>query len=209
MRLKVILSALAVVLFSFGLADAGQINNVITFSPGVRNILPDQDAVPSDGFLLYGANIAYKRYFVPNISSQLRTGYWFGPFVGKDVKKTGDKLTEFFNIVPVTLSLNYEFLPDHRWNPYIGAGAGADFIYLSWSYKTPKTPGHPGTSDDGIYPTFCFSFYGVAGFDYFMTNNFGMGLDLSYNYAPKADLGGTRNRKLRKVAVLVNFNYAF
>jgi len=204
MRMKAILSALAIVLFSFGLVRAGEINNVITFSPGVRRILPDPNSVPDSGINLYGANLAYKRYFIPNISCQLRTGFWRGE-VSQDTDIEGQTvdISEEFTMVPATLSLNYEVLPDRRWNPYIGAGAGMDYIDIHWSVKAPGKDRKTGSSSD-----IGFSYYGVVGFDYFLTGQFGMGLDLSYNYAPKADVGGY-DREMHNVAVLMNLNYAF
>ena len=202
--MKTILFALAVILCSVSLAHSGAINNVLTFSPGFRYILADENSVPESAILLYGANIAYKRYFIPNISAQVRSGYWFGQVSEEtDIDNVTVDITEDITMIPITLSANYEFLPDRRLNPYVGAGAGFDYIFLDWTEKVPGKSEKSGSSDE-----FGFSYYGVVGFDYLMTNRFGMGLDLSYNYAPTADIGGY-DRKMHNIAILVNLNYAF
>ena len=73
-------------------------------------------------------------------------------------------------ILPPTLTLQYHFMPDNKFSPYIGAG-----LNYSLFYGEDNGAGFNGLDVDGGVG------YAVqAGFDYWINDNWGLNLDVKY-----------------------------
>ncbi len=109
-------------------------------------------------------------------------------------------------ILPPTLTLQYHFAPDNAFSPYIGAG-----LNYSLFYGENDGPGFSNLKVDGGVG------YAVqAGFDYWLSDNWGLNLDVKYiklDVDVDVDLGATHldadNVNLDPIILGAGLSYRF
>ncbi|WP_417827554.1 OmpW/AlkL family protein [Thalassospira sp.] len=117
----------------------------------------DNDAIPELDF----------SYFVTdNIALELIAGTSQHDVTWNDGKDLGS-----VRLLPPTLTLQYHFMPESRWSPYIGAGVNYTFFYDS-------EPGEFSSVkyDDG------FGYAFQAGFDYAISGPWSLNVDIKKIY---------------------------
>lgn len=117
----------------------------------------DNDAIPELDF----------SYFVTdNIALELIAGTSQHDVTWNDGKDLGS-----VRLLPPTLTLQYHFMPESRWSPYIGAGVNYTFFYDS-------EPGEFNSVkyDDG------FGYAFQAGFDYAISGPWSLNVDIKKIY---------------------------
>ena len=116
----------------------------------------------------YTLDVDVSYFFTPNIALELTATY-----AQHDVTAEGTALGNIdlgsLDLLPPTLTLQYHFMPEKQFRPYIGAGA-------SYVLIPDEDPGPVATSID--YDNGNFGFALQAGFDYFFTKNWALNVDV-------------------------------
>lgn len=73
-------------------------------------------------------------------------------------------------ILPPTVTLQYHFMPESAFSPYIGAGLNYSFFYGE----------HDGTGFNDLDVQGGFGYAVQAGFDYWLSDNWGINVDAKY-----------------------------
>lgn len=106
-------------------------------------------------------------FFTPNIALELTLAY-----AEHDVKAKGTILGDIdlgsLDLLPPTLTLQYHFLPQNKFRPYVGAG-------FSYVLIPDEDPGSAVSVD---YDNGNIGFALQVGFDYYLTKNWCLNLDL-------------------------------
>lgn len=106
-------------------------------------------------------------FFTPNIALELTLAY-----AQHDVDANNTPLGNIdlgsLDLLPPTLTLQYHFLPENKFRPYVGAG-------VSYVLIPDEDPGAAVSVD---YQNGNFGFALQAGFDYFFTKNWCLNVDV-------------------------------
>lgn len=105
-------------------------------------------------------------FFTPNIALELTLAY-----AQHDVKVTnlpGEIDIGSLDLLPPTLTLQYHFLPENKFRPYVGAG-------VSYVLIPDEDPGDAISVD---YGNGNIGFALQAGFDYYLTKNWCLNVDI-------------------------------
>ncbi len=103
-------------------------------------------------------------FFTKNVAAELiaATGEHTVEAGGSDLGDTW--------ILPPTLTLQYHFMPDEKFSPYIGAGVNYSYFYS----EDPAAPNTDLEVDGG------FGAAVQAGFDYWINDHWGVNVDVKY-----------------------------
>ena len=106
-------------------------------------------------------------FFTPNVALELTLAY-----AQHDVNANNTPLGNIdlgsLDLLPPTLTLQYHFLPENKFRPYVGAG-------VSYVLIPNEDPGNAVSVD---YENGNFGFALHAGFDYFFTKNWCLNVDV-------------------------------
>ncbi|MGE5475022.1 MAG: outer membrane protein, partial [Bacteroidales bacterium] len=93
----------------------------------------------------------------------------------------------------------YEFLPNSKWHPFLGAGIG-------WAWLDGDYAGTNANNTDNK-----FAYQGIAGVAYDVTNNWALKAQYRYFATLDTDLGpaNDHNAEYRNHSLLVGFTYKF
>lgn len=103
-------------------------------------------------------------YFTKNISAEL-----IAATAKHNVSANASKVGSTW-VLPPTLTLQYHFMPDSQFSPYVGAG-----LNYSWFYGEDAAPGFTKMGVDGG-----MGYALQAGFDYWINKNWGFNMDVKY-----------------------------
>jgi len=118
----------------------------------------------------YVPEVDFSYFLTPNIAAELILGTSKHDLDGKGTL-TGTPIGSAW-IVPPTLAVQYHFMPDQAFKPYVGAGINYSFF---WNEK-------PSSSFNKLEMTGGFGYALQAGFDYKIANNWYLNADLKKIY---------------------------
>ncbi len=136
------------------------------------DVIPQEDSstTVAGGTVGVGNRIApeldFSYFFSPNIASELILATTKHELEGKG-SLTGTKIGSAW-IVPPTLTLQYHFMPDQAFKPYVGAG-----VNYSWFWNEK-----PSASFNKLSMTGGFGYALQAGFDYKVADNLYLNADV-------------------------------
>ncbi len=182
---KIVLAVMALTVFGTNLANAQEENKVDFKKWQVRvrgvGVIPDESAKIG----IIGGDVKISNTFIPeldftyfftkNISAELILGTSKHDVstVGSDISAVGgptsaDVNLGSVNLLPPTLTVQYHFLPDHIFNPYVGAGVNYTIFYNEKSGNTVK----------GIEYDNAFGYAFQVGFDLMLDDKFFINVDI-------------------------------
>lgn len=182
---KIVLAVMALTVFGTNLANAQEENKVDFKKWQVRvrgvGVIPDEsakigiiggDAKISNTFI---PELDFTYFFTKNISAELILGTSKHDVstVGSDISAVGgptsaDVNLGSVNLLPPTLTVQYHFLPDHIFNPYVGAGVNYTFFYNEKEGNTVR----------GIEYDNAFGYAFQVGFDLMLDDKFFINVDI-------------------------------
>jgi len=170
--LAMLVSSASIAATAPALADLGDTWSKERFQVRVRGIgiLADGDGIVNGTALETDVDDAYvpevdlTYFFTENIAAEL-----IAATAEHSVEAGTNDLGDTW-ILPPTLTLQYHFMPDNAFSPYVGAG-----INYSMFYGEDDGTGFNDLDVDGG-----FGYALQAGFDYWMNDNWGLNLDVKY-----------------------------
>lgn len=182
---KIIFAVMALTVFGTGLTNAQENNSVDFKKWQVRvrgvGVVPDEsakigiiggDAKISNTFI---PELDFTYFFTKNISAELILGTSKHDVstVGSDISAVGGPTSADVNLgsvylLPPTLTVQYHFLPDQIFNPYVGAGVNYTIFYNEKAGNTVK----------GIEYDNSFGYAFQVGFDLMLNDKFFINADI-------------------------------
>jgi outer membrane protein len=182
---KIIFAVMALTVFGTGLTNAQENNSVDFKKWQVRvrgvGVVPDEsakigiiggDAKISNTFI---PELDFTYFFTKNISAELILGTSKHDVstVGSDISAVGGPASADVNLgsvylLPPTLTVQYHFLPDQIFNPYVGAGVNYTIFYNEKAGNTVK----------GIEYDNSFGYAFQVGFDLMLNDKFFINADI-------------------------------
>lgn len=182
---KIIFAVMALTVFGTGLTNAQENNSVDFKKWQVRvrgvGVVPDEsakigiiggDAKISNTFI---PELDFTYFFTKNISAELILGTSKHDVstVGSDISAVGGPTSADVNLgsvylLPPTLTVQYHFLPDQIFNPYIGAGVNYTIFYNEKAGNTVR----------GIEYDNSFGYAFQVGFDLMLNDKFFINADI-------------------------------
>ncbi|TPD72138.1 OmpW/AlkL family protein [Flavobacterium microcysteis] len=182
---KIILAVIALTVFGTNLANAQEENKVDFKKWQVRvrgvGVVPDEsakigiiggDAKISNTFI---PELDFTYFFTKNISAELILGTSKHDVntVASDISAVGGPTSADVNLgsvylLPPTLTVQYHFLPDHIFNPYVGAGVNYTIFYNEKAGNTVR----------GIEYENSFGYAFQVGFDLMLDDKFFINMDI-------------------------------
>lgn len=114
----------------------------------------------------YMPELDFSYFFTPNIAAELILGTTKHQLSGKGTL-SGTDIGDVW-IVPPTLTVQYHFMPDQTFKPYLGAGVNYSFF---WNEKS-------GPAFNKLSMTGGVGWALQAGFDYNLGNNWSLNMDV-------------------------------
>ncbi|PKW20997.1 OmpW/AlkL family protein [Flavobacterium lindanitolerans] len=182
---KIIFAVMALTVFGTGLTNAQENNSVDFKKWQVRvrgvGVVPDEsakigiiggDAKISNTFI---PELDFTYFFTKNISAELILGTSKHDVstVGSDISAVGGPTSVDVNLgsvylLPPTLTVQYHFLPDQIFNPYVGAGVNYTIFYNEKAGNTVR----------GIEYDNSFGYAFQVGFDLMLNDKFFINADI-------------------------------
>ncbi|OJX49982.1 MAG: OmpW family protein [Flavobacterium sp. 38-13] len=182
---KIIFAVMALTVFGTGLTNAQENNSVDFKKWQVRvrgvGVVPDEsakigiiggDAKISNTFI---PELDFTYFFTKNISAELILGTSKHDVstVGSDISAVGGPTSADVNLgsvylLPPTLTVQYHFLPDQIFNPYVGAGVNYTVFYNEKAGNTVR----------GIEYDNSFGYAFQVGFDLMLNDKFFINADI-------------------------------
>ncbi|MBL7868098.1 MAG: OmpW family protein [Flavobacterium lindanitolerans] len=182
---KIIFAVMALTVFGTGLTNAQENNSVDFKKWQVRvrgvGVVPDEsakigiidgDAKISNTFI---PELDFTYFFTKNISAELILGTSKHDVstVGSDISAVGGPTSADVNLgsvylLPPTLTVQYHFLPDQIFNPYVGAGVNYTIFYNEKAGNTVR----------GIEYDNSFGYAFQVGFDLMLNDKFFINADI-------------------------------
>lgn len=182
---KIVLAVMALTVFGTNLANAQEENKVDFKKWQVRvrgvGVVPDEsakigiiggDAKISNTFI---PELDFTYFFTKNISAELILGTSKHDVntVASDISAVGGPTSADVNLgsvylLPPTLTVQYHFLPDHIFNPYVGAGVNYTIFYNEKAGNTVR----------GIEYDNSFGYAFQVGFDLMLDDKFFINVDI-------------------------------
>ncbi|MEZ0006790.1 outer membrane protein [Flavobacterium sp. 28YEA47A] len=182
---KIVLAVIALTAFGTNLANAQEENKVDFKKWQIRvrgvGVVPDEsakigiiggDAKISNTFI---PELDFTYFFTKNISAELILGTSKHDVntVGSDISAVGGPTSADVNLgsvylLPPTLTVQYHFLPDQIFNPYVGAGINYTIFYNEKAGNTVK----------GIEYENSFGYAFQVGFDLMLDDKFFINVDI-------------------------------
>lgn len=182
---KIILAVMALTVFGTNLANAQEENKVDFKKWQIRvrgvGVVPDEsakigiiggDAKISNTFI---PELDFTYFFTKNISAELILGTSKHDVntVASDISAVGGPTSADVNLgsvylLPPTLTVQYHFLPDHIFNPYVGAGVNYTIFYNEKAGNTVR----------GIEYENSFGYAFQVGFDLMLDDKFFINVDI-------------------------------
>lgn len=182
---KIILAVMALTVFGTNLANAQEENKVDFKKWQVRvrgvGVVPDEsakigiiggDAKISNAFI---PELDFTYFFTKNISAELILGTSKHDVntVASDISAIGGPTSADVNLgsvylLPPTLTVQYHFLPDQIFNPYVGAGVNYTIFYNQKAGNTVR----------GIEYENSFGYAFQLGFDLMLDDKFFINMDI-------------------------------
>jgi outer membrane protein len=182
---KIIFAIMALTVFGTGLTNAQENNSVDFKKWQVRvrgvGVVPDEsakigiiggDAKISNTFI---PELDFTYFFTKNISAELILGTSKHDVstVGSDISAVGGPTSADVNLgsvylLPPTLTVQYHFLPDQIFNPYVGAGVNYTIFYNEKAGNTVR----------GIEYDNSFGYAFQVGFDLMLNDKFFINADI-------------------------------
>ena len=182
---KIVLAVMALTVFGTNLANAQEENKVDFKKWQVRvrgvGVVPDEsakigiiggDAKISNTFI---PELDFSYFFTKNISAELILGTSKHDVntVASDISVVGGPTSADVNLgsvylLPPTLTVQYHFLPDHIFNPYVGAGVNYTIFYNEKAGNTVR----------GIEYDNSFGYAFQVGFDLMLDDKFFINVDI-------------------------------
>ena len=132
------------------------------------DVVPDESSsvniggkVDVDNFVAPEVDISY--FFTQNIAAELILAT-----SKHDLNYTGGVDLGSTMVLPPTLTLQYHFMPEQSFSPYVGAG-----VNYTWFYNEDTGPGFTNLKVDGG-----FGWALQAGFDYWLDEHWGLNADV-------------------------------
>lgn len=173
----------------------------------VIDVIPQEDSSTSvaGGEVAVGNRVApeldFSYFFTPNLAAELILATTKHELDGKGTL-TGTPIGDAW-IVPPTLTLQYHFMPDQAFKPYVGAG-----INYSWFWNEK-----PASGFNKLEMTGGFGYALQAGFDYNVADNWYVNVDVKkiwLNVDASLNSGGvTADVDLDPVVAGVGIGYKF
>lgn len=182
---KIVLAVMALTVFGTNLANAQEENKVDFKKWQIRvrgvGVVPDEsakigiiggDAKISNTFI---PELDFTYFFTKNISAELILGTSKHDVstVGSDISAVGGPTSADVNLgsvylLPPTLTVQYHFLPDQIFNPYVGAGVNYTIFYNEKAGNTVR----------GIEYENSFGYAFQVGFDLMLDDKFFINVDI-------------------------------
>lgn len=182
---KIIFAVMALTVFGTGLTNAQENKSVDFKKWQVRvrgvGVVPDEsakigiiggDAKISNTFI---PELDFTYFFTKNISAELILGTSKHDVstVGSDISAVGGRTSADVNLgsvylLPPTLTVQYHFLPDQIFNPYVGAGVNYTIFYNEKAGNTVR----------GIEYDNSFGYAFQVGFDLMLNDKFFINADI-------------------------------
>lgn len=182
---KIIFAVMVLTVFGTGLTNAQENNSVDFKKWQVRvrgvGVVPDEsakigiiggDAKISNTFI---PELDFTYFFTKNISAELILGTSKHDVstVGSDISAVGGPTSADVNLgsvylLPPTLTVQYHFLPDQIFNPYVGAGVNYTIFYNEKAGNTVR----------GIEYDNSFGYAFQVGFDLMLNDKFFINADI-------------------------------
>ncbi|WP_277013978.1 OmpW/AlkL family protein [Flavobacterium lindanitolerans] len=182
---KIIFAVMALTVFGTGLTNAQENNSVDFKKWQVRvrgvGVVPDEsakigiiggDAKISNTFI---PELDFTYFFTKNISAELILGTSKHDVstVGSDISAVGGPTSADVNLgsvylLPPTLTVQYHFLPEQIFNPYVGAGVNYTIFYNEKAGNTVR----------GIEYDNSFGYAFQVGFDLMLNDKFFINADI-------------------------------
>lgn len=134
--------------------------------------------------------VASNYFFTKNVAAELALGY-------HALKESSGSNSKTFSFIPLTGTVQYHFMPDAGFSPYVGAGYGYSFVAGKGNTLNIKSAGSPVVQ---------------AGFDVPMSNSMLVNVDAKYGFARKhnASIGSTSGKfKSKPLSVMAGVGFTF
>lgn len=134
--------------------------------------------------------LASNYFFTSNVATELSLGY-------RAMKETTSSKSKTFNFIPLTGTVQYHFMPNAGFSPYVGAGYGYTFVTGKGNSLSVKSAGSPVVQ---------------AGFNVPMSDSTFVNVDAKYGFTRKHNIkDGSIGGKFRSkpLSVMVGVGSSF
>jgi outer membrane protein W len=153
----------------------------------------------------FGIGLSANFFLSQRLSTEVAI-FWLNPEATMSFGDIQYKMGET-EIIPATLGLQYHFVPESRWDPYVGAGAA----YVTASNFESKDLDNLGAGVIELDNK--FSWFANAGVGYRFGKQLGVALDVRYiDYGPTSTssaTGGTEDLKLSPLVTSLGLRVRF